>query len=96
MINFDLNYIKVNYENYTYDLLLFFKKFFFFNRYLKKYFNLYDLNQRLLKYSKINDDKFSSILTNLKLRLNSKIKSRSKKKICIKSIMKKKFIKYKY
>ena len=89
--NFDTTNIKNIYENYVYDLLFFLKKFFFFNRFLKKYFNLNSLNKRIEENNIKSKQKISLGFRNI----NKFLKSRNRIKG---NITKKKLfnIKYKY
>jgi hypothetical protein len=99
IINQNITNIKDIYENYIYDLLFFLKKFFFFNRYLRKYFNLYTLNKRIKKNNKYTKKKFTNIFKKLSLYINKFIKLKKKKNTSfIKKNIKRKFnnIKYKY
>jgi hypothetical protein len=95
IINKDIVNIKYNYENYIYDLLLFLKKFFLFNRYLKKHFNLYSLKKRLTKFNNMNKKKTTSVYKNLTVMINKTI-SLKRKKISLKNNEKKKLNKIRY
>lgn len=55
---FILNYKDNINNNYLYDLLLFLKKFIFFNRFLRRYFNSYNYKKKfnLLKNKKNNEN----------------------------------------
>jgi hypothetical protein len=47
---FILNYKNFINNNYIYDLLLFLKKFIFFNRYLRRYFNSFNQKKNFLRF----------------------------------------------
>ncbi len=93
IINQNTINIKYNYENYIYDLLLFLKKFFLFNVYLKKHFNLYSLNKRLTKFSTTSKKKITSAYKNLTFIINKTI---NLKRFSLKNNAKKKLNKIRY
>lgn len=93
--NFDTINIKNIYDNYVYDLLFFLRKFFFFNRFLKKYFNIYSLNSRIKQNIIKNKKKNLLNFRKISIYINRYLKSKNKiNKNCIKE----KFdnIKYRY
>lgn len=91
----DITNIKNIYENYIYDLLFFLKKFFLFNKFLKKYFNLNSLNKRIEQNNIKTKKKILLDFSNINIYLNKFLRSENQIK---KNITKKRFdnIKYKY